>query len=57
MHVSATLSDHGSGLHLNESEVSVVLSLQSGYYLTTKSVTRVMKGMWLNDEVVKKTNV
>ena len=52
MIVSATLPEHTPGLHLNESEVSVVLSLKSGYYLTTNSVTRVLKGLWLNDEVL-----
>jgi hypothetical protein len=43
---------HTSGMDLND--VTVLVTVNNSYFLTTNSAKRVMEGMWLNDEVHKR---
>ena len=38
---------------MDPNDVTVLVTVNSSYFLTTNSVKRVMGGMWLNDEVPK----
>ena len=38
---------------LDPNDVTVLLTVNRSYFLTTNSVRRVQKGMWINDEVLK----